>query len=317
MKKVVLSILLLSCLPLMACADDSVLTLQNQMAAIATWKIQMQSSLSALQADMAALKSQRAEAGYSRAEVDAMIQKLKEDQSWVKVIAPATPAPVVTPAVPTSSTPYVYNNPYNYNYPVQTGAMTWKYGTYQINGLIQSIYFQGQGQSWQIVATNSSQSLVYVIPQITFKMYVNPQMNVYTSNGAALSWNNSQMGTTFREDGTPCDVASMPSGITMAPMGLSNLSLSISPNVANTKESSPANAMNAYMRSPTSSLIITPSCGGSNGLGAVLLSPGQTMAWNLNAMINTYQLSTKNGDTNYSSGPWTIGAAFLTTEYQQ
>ena len=305
MRKVIIFLLLLSCLPLIACSDDPVLTLQTEMVALATWKVQTQNTIDYLVQDVSALKAQKAEVGYSKAEMDAMIQRMKDDQSWVKL-----PASAVAPTIPAPVAPYT---PYS---PVSSGAMTWGFGTYQINGATQNIYFQGGGQSWQIVATNTSQSSIYVIPQFTFRIYVNPQTNVYTSNGASLSWNNAQMGTTFNQNGVPCDSGKMPSGISVTPMGLNSLALDISPNVSNTNEASPQNMTNAYMGSATSQLTITPICGGANGLGAVLLAPNQTMAWNLTTTINTHQTSTGNGYTNYSSGPWALGVGFLTNVYK-
>lgn len=277
-----------------ACSEDPVLTLQTKMDAMVVWKARAQGMIDALRADVTNLQSQRI---YSKDEVDAMIKALKDDQSWVKT-------GIVTPSVSSST----------FSSSPSAGDLTWKYGTYRIEGSIQDIYFEGRDQRWRIVVLNTSQSYVRVIPSISFKIYANPQRNIYTSSGASLTWDNEQDGTAFGPTGVLCGSKSapfnMPVGIQMDSSGLNNLSLGIYPNVINTD-------VNGAYTNFTNSLTITPNCGGTNGLGSVLVGPGQSTVWTLSATIDTHQgLVNKTEETNYSSGPWSMGVSFLTDVYQ-
>lgn len=289
MTKIII-VLVLGVFLLTSCSDDPYIALQAQMTAMTAWKVQTQASLNTLQTGVADLQAQQKT--YSKSEVDAMIKKLKDDQSWIKT-------EVVIPSSPT--------NP-SLSLPAPSvGASTWKYGTYQIEGITQDIYFRGQSQTWKIVAVNTSQSSALVSPQISYKMYV-PKNNVYTSSGASLTWDNNQRGSAFDPNGILCGRLNMPVGINMTTSGLNNLSLSVIPNVSDFTDESSTNF--------TNSLTINPNCGGTNGLGNVLVSPGQSIVWTLSVSIDTYQNSVMvNGvrdHTNYSSGPWSMTVSFAT-----
>jgi len=309
--RVITIVCLISCLFLSACSDDPVMTLENKMAAVIAWKVQAQSSLDVLRMDVSNLQSQRLT--YNKAEVDAMIKKLKDDQSWIKTEVPSVISSSAVPssAIPSSVIPSSALIP-------ATGVMIWDYGTYQIDGSIKDIYFRGRHQTWKIIVANTSQSYVRVVPLISFKMYADPQKNIYTSSGASLTWDNEQDGVAFGPTGVLCGSKAvpfnMPSGIRVDSSGLDNLSLSVYPNVVNID----ANG-DAYTNF-TNSLTIAPNCGGTNGLGSVLVGPGQTVVWTLSVTIDTHQgsviVSKIAKETNYSEGPWSMGVSFLIDKYQ-
>ena len=119
--------------------------LQTQMQAMTVWKSRAQSSLDALRADISNLQSQRV---YSRDEVDAMINALKNDQSWIKTEILTPPAPPISSSTSSSSA---------------VTKEVWKYGTYRIDGSVRDIYFEGQHQSWDIIAVNTTSAFSFTI----------------------------------------------------------------------------------------------------------------------------------------------------------
>lgn len=291
-RKIIIVVCSVLCLFFASCSDDPIPILQTKTSALLTWKAQTQDILDSLQSSMSNLQYQQTRV-YSRDEVDAIIKKLKDDQSWIKTGAPF-PSPTATS-----------------EFSIPEGTV-WTYGTYRIEGVAQNINFQGQRQEWRIMALNTSKSYILVIPQILFKMYMNPQKNVYTSNGASLTWDNENNGESFGPDGVLCSSINMPTGIKIVSSGLNNMSLNVIPNAINSDGSE-------VYTDATNSLTILPNCGGTNGYGSVLISPGQMATWTLTANIDTHQIPTVvngiSGYTKYSTGPWSISVTFLTDVY--